>query len=452
VTRTLAETHNPFSENALKEIFKVKAGKPSVIVSRENNRLEFRETFSLNACKDKLRTFAAFANNQGGYLVFGVKDRPRELKGITGTAFDDLKTDKLTGMLNEYFAPEIHWAAHEYEFEGMTFGLLYVYESQAKPVVCLKHCDAAKRKEGEIYYRYRGRSEAIRYPELRELLDEVRNQERVLWMKFLENIAKIGVQNAAIMDTVTGEVTGRSGSFLIDEALLPKISFIKEGHFVESKAAPALKLIGDVEVIDSHLIQPTRRVVKKTKGINLPDIVNAFLDQEDVPDAAEYISAICYQTTSLLPVYYFMIQGRLSVEDVIALIDSSKSTSQARRKLKERVSTAASRNKDQEPAQPGNLNATAADCRRRVSNRNLPDSPDEIELKHILTAILTLCRNEIDTKYLFPRLKTWFENSYSGMDTYAKSLFRRVLVHLDTVLYANSVSYGSAGGGTHESY
>ncbi|MCL6628919.1 MAG: ATP-binding protein [Armatimonadetes bacterium] len=123
MTRSLVETHNPFSENALKEIFKVKAGKPSVIVSRENNRLEFRETFSLNACKDKLRTFAAFANNQGGYLVFGVKDRPRELKGITGTAFDDLKTDKLTGMLNEYFAPEIHWAAHEYEFEGMTFGL-----------------------------------------------------------------------------------------------------------------------------------------------------------------------------------------------------------------------------------------------------------------------------------------------------------------------------------------
>lgn len=41
MTPYIYEQQNPFSENALKTIFKVKAGNPSVIVSRENNRLEF---------------------------------------------------------------------------------------------------------------------------------------------------------------------------------------------------------------------------------------------------------------------------------------------------------------------------------------------------------------------------------------------------------------------------
>jgi len=165
-----------------------------------------------------------------------------------------------------------------------------------------------------------------------------------------------------------------------------------------------------------------------------PDIVNAFLDQEDVPDAAEYISAICYQTTSLLPVYYFMIQGRLSVEDVIALIDSSKSTSQARAKLRDRMSMSTTKGDRQEPARPSN--PTIGDYHRRVLEKALPDYPEMGVLKHILNAVLTLGSAEIDVPYLFPRLKTWFENSYSDMDGNAKGLFRRVLVHLDTVLYA----------------
>ena len=86
MTRGAPEMHSPFSENALKAIFKVRAGNPSVIVSRENNRLEFRETFGLSACKDKLRTFAAFANNQGGYLETQPESPPfrRQTRRVPG--------------------------------------------------------------------------------------------------------------------------------------------------------------------------------------------------------------------------------------------------------------------------------------------------------------------------------------------------------------------------------
>lgn len=435
MARSVPEQARPFSENALKAIFRVRAGDPSIIVSRENNRLEFRETFSLNACKDKLRTFAAFANNQGGYLVFGVKDRPRQLTGLAGRSFTDLETHKLTGMLNDHFAPEIHWEAHEYEFGGCLFGLIYVREADNKPVVCLRNCDQAKCKEGDIYYRYRGRSEAIKYPELRDLLDKLRARERDLWIKHLGRIASAGVQNAAVLNSVTGEVTGSSGSFLIDESLLPKISFIREGHFTESVGAPALKLIGDVEVIDSHLVQPTRRVVKRTKGINFPDIVTAFLDQEDVPDPAEYIAAICYQTSATLPVFYYMVKAGLSRQDVIALIESSKSTSAARTHLRRRMQTPTGK-----PSRSSSFPLALDTCRRSLIGKSLPDEPDDSTLRHSLSAIQTLDRSELDTAYVFPLVKRWFESYYTGVDSGAKSSFRKAICHLDELLYGPSVA------------
>ena len=57
---------------------------------------------------------------------------------------------------------------------------------------------------------------------------------------------KFGIENSAVMNLTSGEVEGKSGNFLIDEELLPKLSFVKEGEFVEKAGAPALKLIGDL--------------------------------------------------------------------------------------------------------------------------------------------------------------------------------------------------------------
>jgi predicted HTH transcriptional regulator len=44
---------------------------------REGQELEFKEQFNLAGLVDYFRDFAAFANNRGRYLIFGVKDSPR---------------------------------------------------------------------------------------------------------------------------------------------------------------------------------------------------------------------------------------------------------------------------------------------------------------------------------------------------------------------------------------
>jgi hypothetical protein len=128
----------------------------------------------------------------------------------------------------QHFDPEIEWERHLYELQGKVFGLLYFHESRNKPVICRKGTDDGKSlKEGEIYYRYNGRTQTIRYAELKELIEERRRAEQLLWFKHLKEIARVGIQDAGIFDLRSGKVSGRAGHFFIEE-VCSQLSFIRE--------------------------------------------------------------------------------------------------------------------------------------------------------------------------------------------------------------------------------
>ena len=42
------------------------------VKSRERNNLEYKESFGLSSWAKYAKTMAAFANNQGGYILFGI--------------------------------------------------------------------------------------------------------------------------------------------------------------------------------------------------------------------------------------------------------------------------------------------------------------------------------------------------------------------------------------------
>lgn len=71
---------NKISQEAINELLKLKAD--NTLYHRENSTLEFKEQFNFAGLADYLKDFAAFANNNGGYLIFGVKDKPRTLIGM----------------------------------------------------------------------------------------------------------------------------------------------------------------------------------------------------------------------------------------------------------------------------------------------------------------------------------------------------------------------------------
>ena len=51
------------------------------IIARESSEIEFKESFNFGNMPKYSKTMAAFANNKGGYILFGIKDSPRELIG-----------------------------------------------------------------------------------------------------------------------------------------------------------------------------------------------------------------------------------------------------------------------------------------------------------------------------------------------------------------------------------
>lgn len=68
--------------------------KDGSLYHRESQTLEFKESFNFAGLSEYFRDFAAFANNKGGWLIFGVKDRPkRELIGLNDKSSEQF--DKL---------------------------------------------------------------------------------------------------------------------------------------------------------------------------------------------------------------------------------------------------------------------------------------------------------------------------------------------------------------------
>jgi hypothetical protein len=114
--------------------------------------------------------------------------------------------------------------------------------------------------KGDIYYRYPGQTTRIGYTELDAI---IRGREEAIqrrWQAMIDRMRDIGIENAAVLDTVSGRVEGAHGSFFIDENLLSKVSFVREGQFSETSGQPALRIVGDVKPIDRGLIQPVKEI------------------------------------------------------------------------------------------------------------------------------------------------------------------------------------------------
>jgi len=74
---------------------RVDAKYPGRLSSRENSRPEYKESYNWGSRARYARTMEAFANNLGGFVVFGVKDSPRDLVGLASAGLDRIDTAKV---------------------------------------------------------------------------------------------------------------------------------------------------------------------------------------------------------------------------------------------------------------------------------------------------------------------------------------------------------------------
>lgn len=247
--------------NEIKKLLEVKSD--GCLYHRESQTLEFKEAFNFAGLAEYFRDFAAFANNKGGWLIFGVKDRPkRELIGLkekSSNQLDKIDPEKITGFLLEDFSGNIQWEHDVIEIDGLKYGVFHIEEAITKPIICKKDEDDIL-KNGEIYFRYGGRTQKIQSAELEAIINHRIERQNTQWIDLVSKIAKAGPQNAAILDIDKGELSKNNAQILvIDDALVQGIKWIKEGSFNEKSGAPALKLVGEVQPIN------TVEVIKKER-------------------------------------------------------------------------------------------------------------------------------------------------------------------------------------------
>lgn len=440
----------------LKGLLQLKPDTKDVLRNRENSQLEFKETFGLGSRAKYAKTLAAFANNRGGYIVFGVTNEPHRIKGLNTANFDSCDPAKLTEFFNSHFSPELAWEMDSIQFHGFTLGYIYAYEAQDKPVVAIAN-NGSDLHEAAIYYRYRGQSSAIKFPELRTLLDERITRERRAWIQHLTSIGRAGPTNVGIIDTVRGKLFGGGAPFLIDESLLRQLKFVRAGQFAESEGAPTLRLVGDLQPVTGMIAEKPIHV-----GIHSEDLITSFLAQRTLEpaQAATYLRESVFQSTQFVPVHYFLHASGLADEQAKSMLKECKGAmTNTRAKVLQRLfgdhRLGAMSVVDPIPTFPEDVTtelfmqelttAPTARAERSLLLAGLQRDPRLIDaaspflnVPRLSEAITHLSRKEIAAhkSRIFEMLLVIFEQRFNTLEPIERTYFRKAVCFCDETLFA----------------
>lgn len=232
--------------------------------SRESNTVEFKESFNKANTAKYAKTMAAYSNNRGGYIIFGVKDNPRSIVGLKNSNFDNLNQEQFSEAINSLFAPAMEWdcgtltidiTSADGEIISHKIGWIYTAEAEYKPIIAQKANDSEKIVSGDVFYRYRARSEKIKFAEMSRIIEERTAKEREGLLKLFEVIRESNTANLGIVNYTNGKISTPYGvDVAFDRKLvtqvLKKAKFIKEGSFHETEGIPVIKVTGNIDLAE----------------------------------------------------------------------------------------------------------------------------------------------------------------------------------------------------------
>ena len=241
---------NDFSKEILDELFR--CDKDGCLLTTESYDIEYKE--NLNIDFDLFKTMNGLANNRGGYIICGVKPNNRALFGLNESKIDfynsKIDSEEMRGRILGACQPNILYKHYLHNVGTAKFVVFYIPESKNKPHVFCKNEGGLV--QGDIYYRYNDSIKKIQFAELSSIIEEKRVKEQEKWMKFLGEIAKIGLDNILIIDAKNGKMILSDNcekGIVLDEKILNQFKLIHEGHFDEISGDPTLKLIGNIELL-----------------------------------------------------------------------------------------------------------------------------------------------------------------------------------------------------------
>lgn len=315
-----APRRDPTLAERARALFKKQANGIWHLVGGETDQCECKVMFDPSKLTSVVRTIAALANNKGGFLFYGITNSGCEVQGLRDEGFAKTDIVKITEKVKAHLVPTPTFTKDMLAFDGLNVGLLYVEKYPDPPIVVCRDGDGLN--DGDVLFRYPGQSARIKYGDMLAMLKarDQRAQERLA-----AAAGRIAEGKAATLDLDTGVIEGKTGNLIIDEELLPKVQFIREGEFDETHGAPTLRLIGDVTVVGAGQTKTVHKNV--TDELVLLD----FLKQEPVAEPMQYVLHSAHTGRAWLPLFSYARATKRPLTEVADTLAAEPATQPTRR-------------------------------------------------------------------------------------------------------------------------
>lgn len=399
-----------------------------ILKRKETNTIEFKCSFEWAAKEFKstiAKSAAAFANRDGGLIIFGVENKPHKLIGIEN--FNDIDDACISTYFNEIFSPSIEFQRHSFVVKDKVIGVLQIFTAKNKPVICIK--DSPKTFDSDIYYRYSAMSSKIKSGDLIYLIQETKDNDKNRWMTLLSNIALVGVENVALLNSVSGELASpNNNSFLIDESILNQLKILDK--YSESEdGSPAVRIIGKVE--------SAAKIIERQKNIFEEDIFSAFLTQDLKSSGMEYLSAILRMNSEYYPIYFFFNSSGVDSKKRHETLELVKTRSKNKSNVLARLSddSKLESKKSQYSFKSPKWGASRQEYYNGLISNTLADLQTENDCKLLLESVFSLEKDNFDLHFVSSQLNFIFNNFYPFDKDGINHVFRWALAYLDNVTY-----------------
>jgi hypothetical protein len=398
----------------------------NIIKRRESYCIEFKSVFDWQTESSRAtycKSLSAFSNNNGGALFFGIENKPHKIIGVNN--FEDIDDADITNYINEVFTPHIQFERRTYDYKGLTIGILYAVKSKTRPIICTK--DTSKTNSSDIYFRYSAKSTKIKAGDLIKLIQDVKDDESNKWLKLLDNIGKIGIENTHLLNSLNGEIISDNNTFLLDEELLKQIKII-DRYSIQEDGQPAVRIIGNIPEL--------ARIIKKSTVLYEEDLYKEFLLNNQDFRAEELLRFACQRNTSSYPFYFLFKRMNFNSEQSKLFLENTKITGSVRKSYIERLDNDIKQIKNKDKFSLGSLSKngpTRAQSLIFLQNKIPFEIGDEENAKRVLESVFSLEKGQYDKDYVKQKLFDIFEKHYPFAKGSCNYLFRDSITYLDYI-------------------
>lgn len=251
------------------------------VQSRERADLEFKQTIDDNNLRKCVRTVGAFANTQGGSIVFGVTDSPRKLCGIDRKDIPDEAA--VQDLISKHLIPCPEIELIEHDIGGMLLLEMAVVKANRQPVIATRDLQTAERRnktilqKGVVYYRRAGQSRPITGEEFHAILERRDEQIRSTILSFLQRGADIGFENATIADFRNSGGKEENVTMFVPLEAAKDLNIIDKARLVKTGGAPAYEIRGSVALTTPPKKDPRKPLLPMLAARTLrPEIEKIF--------------------------------------------------------------------------------------------------------------------------------------------------------------------------------